>query len=214
VNGRTPGRISSIGGATAVVEREVLRRVRARASIDRYERGDGFHETARCTTRLELERRGKGSLLRITWIDAGDERRVVVPYPPGGESGLESSHSLGLLSEYRIDRKTSIGATLKRIDGADGRGWLVAPVLRATLLSSRLRVTASFAAYRTALGFPVCYFYEPSLEGSFPLRSVSRDTETGTLLISCNIKRLCLSIHATLEDKRLPEISLQASARL
>ena len=59
VNGRTPGRTSSIGGAAAVAERKVFRRVRARASIDRYERADGFHETARQTTRLEVERRGK-----------------------------------------------------------------------------------------------------------------------------------------------------------
>ncbi|MFA4946944.1 MAG: hypothetical protein WC674_00325 [Candidatus Krumholzibacteriia bacterium] len=214
VNGRTPGRASSIGGAAAVAEREVFQRVRARASIDRYERGDGFHETVRQTTRLECERRGRRSLLRLTWIIAGSERRDVVPYPPAGESGLERSHSLGFLSECRIDRKTSIGVALKRIEEADGLGWLVAPVLRANLLSARLRVTASFAAYRTAFGHPVCYFYEPSLGGSFPMRLVSRDTERGALLIGLFIKQLRFFIHAALEGGRAPEISLQASAGL
>jgi len=214
VNGRTPGRTSSIGGATAVAEREVFRRIHAKASIDRYERADGFHETVRQTTRFECERRGRRSLLRLTWINAGDERRDVVPYPPEGEGRLESSHSLGLHSEWRIARKTSIGVALKRIEEGDGLGWLVSPVLRANLLSARLRVTASIAAYRTAFGHPVCYFYEPSLAGSFPLRLVSRDTERGALLIGFFIKKLGFLFHAALEGERVPEISLQVSAGL
>ena len=214
VNGRTPGRTSSIAGAAAVAEREVFRRVRARVSIDRYERADGFHETARQTTRLECERRGRRILLRLTGIRATDERRNVVPYPPAGEGGLESSHSLGLHSEWRIARKTSIGVALKRIEEADGLGWLVSPVLRANLLSARLRVTASFAAYRTAFGHPVCYFYEPSLGGSFPMRLVSRDTERGALLIGLYIKQLRFFVHAALEGGRASEISVQASAGL
>jgi hypothetical protein len=213
-NGRTPGRISSIGGGAAVVEREVLRRVRARASIERHERFDGFHETVRQTTRLECERRGRRSLLRLTWTDAGDMRRDLVPFPPAGESGHESSNSLGFLSECRIGRKTSVGVALKRIEEADGLGWLVAPVLRASLLSARLRITASFAAYRTALGHPVCYFYEPSLAGSYPLRLVSRDTEIGALLIGLYINRLCFIVRAALEVEQAPEISVQASAGL
>ncbi len=214
VMGRSPGRTSSIGGAAAVVEREVFRRVRARASIDRYGRADAFHETARQTMRLECERRGKKSLLRLAWIGSADERRDVVPYPPAGEIGLESSHSLGLHAEWRIERKTSIGVAIKRIEEADGLGWLFAPALRANLLSARLRVTASFAAYRTEFGHPACYFYEPSLRGSFPLRIVSRDSERAALLIGLYIKRLSFFIHAALENGRSPEISLQASAGL
>ena len=214
VNGRAPGRSSSLGGAAAVAEREVVRRVRARASIDRYERADGLDETIRQTTRFEVERGGKRIHLRLTWIDAREERRDLVPYPPAGEIGVERSHSLGLLSECRIDRKTSIGVTLKRIDEADGLGWLVAPVLRANLLSSRFRVTASLAAYRTAFGHPVCYYYEPSLGGMYPMRVASHDTERGALLIGIYIKRLELLIHAALERDGVPEISLQASAGL
>ncbi|MCX5753187.1 MAG: hypothetical protein NTW97_06010 [Candidatus Krumholzibacteria bacterium] len=214
VNGRTPGLTSSIGGAAVAAEREVFRRIRARASIDRYGRFDGFHETVRQSTRLECERRGRRNLLRLTWIRAGDARRDVVPYPPADQSGLVASHSLGLLSEFRIDGKTRIGVVLKRIEEADGLGWLVAPVLRADLLSTRLRVTASFAAYRTVFGRPVCYFSEPSLRGSFPLCIVSRNTDRGALLIGFVFKQLDLFLHAALEDGGVPKISLQASADL
>jgi hypothetical protein len=214
VNGRTPGLASSVGGAAAVAEHEVFRRVYARASIDRYERGDGFHETIRQTTRLECERRGRRSLLRLGLIVAEGERKDVVPYPPAGERALERSHSLGFLSEYRIASKTSLGVALKRIEESDGLGWLVAPALRASFLSARLRITASFAAYRTAFGHPVCSFYEPSLEGSFPMRLVSKDTERSALLIGLYFNRLRLFIHATHEDGLAPEISVQASAGL
>ncbi len=214
VNGRAPGSSSSLGGAAAVAEREVFRRVRARASIDRYERADGFHETVRRTTRLEVERRGKKSSLRLTWIDAGEDRRDGVPYPPAGDIGLDWSRSLGFQSEWRVDRRRSVGLALKRVREADGLGWLAAPVLRADLFRARLRVTASFAAYRAVYGHPACYFYEPSLRGSYPMRLASRDTEAATLLISMYIKRLELFIHVTLEDERAPEISLQASAGL
>jgi hypothetical protein len=214
VNGRSPGKISSIHGATAAVERVVSRRVRARASIDRYERFDGFHETARQTTRLECERRGRRILLRLAWTCTAEDRRDVAPYPPAGESTFESSNSLGLLSEFRLDRKTSVGATLKRVEETDGLGWLFAPVLRTRLFAARLRVTASIAAYRTAFGHPVCYVYEPSLPGCFPLRVVSRDVDSGALVISYNINRIGIFFHVKGEGGRAPEISLQASAGL
>jgi hypothetical protein len=214
VNGRTPGRNSSLCGAAAVAEREVLRRVRARASIDRYERADGFHETVRQTTRFEIERRGKRSHLRLTWIDAGDERRDLVPYPPAGEIGLESSRSLCFLSEWRVDRKRNIGLALKRVEGTDELGWLAAPVFRADLFSAHVRVTASLAAYRAAYGHPACYFYEPSLRGSYPIRFVSRDTEMSAILIGIFINRIEVFVHAALERNGVPELSLQASAGL
>ncbi len=214
VNGRTPGAVSSIGGAAAVVEREVYRRVRARASIDRYERADGFHETVRRTARLEVERRGKRSSLRLAWIDAGEARRDVVPYPPAGDTGLECSRSLGLASEWRVNRKTSLGLALKRISEEDGLGWLAAPVLRVDLFKARLRGTASVAAYRALSGHPDCYFYEPSLRGSYPIRFVSRNALMSTLLIGIYIKRIEFIVHVALEGGQAPEISLQGSSGL
>lgn len=213
-NGRTTGDISSIGGVAVVGEREIFRRVRARASIDRYERADGLREKLRRTTRLECERRGKKSVLRLTWIGAEAERRDFVPYPPAGESALESSRSLAFFSEWRLARKTSIGLALKRIEETDGLGWLVSPIFRADLLSARLRVAASFAAYRTSFGHPVCYFYEPALPGSFPLRIVSRDTGTGAIVIDIYINKISVLARAALEAGRAPEISLQAKAGL
>jgi hypothetical protein len=213
-NGRAPGRSSSICGAAAVVEREVFQRVRARASIDRYERIDGFHETARQTTRIECERRGRRSLLRLSWIRAGEERRNVIPCPPEGEGPIERSQSLNVLSECRIGRKASIGVALKRIEDGDGLGWLVSPILRANLFSARVRIAVSCAAYRTAFGDPACYYSEPSLAGSFPLRIASHDIESGAIIIGYIINGIGVFIHAALEDGRAPEISLQASAGL
>ena len=213
VLGRDPGEASSIGGAAAAFERELARRIRARASIDRYERSDGSKARLRETVRIECER-GGGSHLKIGWIRAAEERRDLVPFPPEGEIEREISRSLYLQLEQRVFRNASAGFTLKRIDGTDGLGWLAAPVLRAALLSSRLRATAALASYRAVRGNPASCYYEPSLRGSYPMRIVSRNAEAGTILISCNISKLELLLHVSLEKDRRPEISAQASVDL
>jgi hypothetical protein len=214
VNGRAPGKISSLDGAAAVAERDLFRRVRARVSIDRYGRRDGSHETERVTTRFECERRGRKILVRLAWAGVSSARRDVVPYPPAGEGAPETSSTVGLFPELRIGRGAGIGAALKRVEEPDGLGWLLAPVVRARLFSDRLRATASFAAYRTRRGHPVCYVYQPSLRGTFPVRSVSRSTDMATLVIDIFINKLRVSCHVSNEDWEMPEISLQASAGL
>jgi hypothetical protein len=214
VNGRTPGKIASLDGAAAVAERVFSRRVRARVSIDRYARRDGSHETERRTTRFECERRGRRMLVRLSWTGVSSVRRAVVPYPSVGEAAPEVSSTLGLSPELRIGRGTEIGAALKRVEEPDGLGWLLAPVVRVRLFSGRLRATASLAAYRTKRGRPLCYVYQPSLQGSFPVRAVSRNADMVVLLIELYINKLRVSCHVLNEGRGKPEISLQASAGL
>jgi hypothetical protein len=212
--GRSPGRASSIGGAAVAFERAIQRRIRVRASLDRSERADGLHAAVRQTARIECERRGKALFLRLVWTGATDERLNSIPCPPAAEIRLSGSHALGIQAEWRIAGNARVGAVLKRVDDEGGLGWLVAPVLRASLLSDRLRLTASFAEYETPRGNPVCYFYEPSLQGSFPLRIASRNTRRGSIVIGIYINKLKVFARAALETGKSPDISLQAMARL
>ena len=96
----------------------------------------------------------------------------------------------------------------------DGAGYLVQPAARASLFGGRLKVSASLAHYRALKGKAVCYFYEPSLKGSYPWRVASRDTERSVLLIALIIKELDVSFRAALDAERPPEISLQGALAL
>ncbi len=212
--GRAPGNVTSLTGAAVAFERAFRERTRMRASFDRCERANGSQSTARQTARVEIERRGGSGLLRVVWSGAADERRNNVPYPAPAPTRLNVSRLLGVQGEWRPSARAGLGIALKRIDEDDGLGWLVAPVLRAHLLSERLRVTASVARYGTIFGNPVCYLYEPSLQGSFPLRVVSRDAVMGAMVIGLYISKLNVFARVAVERGRGADLSLQAVARL
>jgi hypothetical protein len=214
VIGRSPGMISSIGGGAAVIERAIRRGIRVSASLDRYERADASHMAARRTARVECERRGRAGFLRLVWTGATEERLNGIPYPSASEIRSSGSRAFTVQGEWRIAACARVGAALKRIDEEGEVAWLIAPVLRANLLSDRFRMTVSFADYEAPFGNPVCYFYEPSLQGSFPLRVVSRDTRRGSMLIGLYINKLSVIAHVELEAGAAPDFSLQAAARL
>ncbi len=214
VIGRSPGESSSIGGGAAAVDCMIRRGFHVRGSLDRYERADGHSIAVRRTARIECEGRGRVGFLRLVWTGAADERQNVIPYPCASEIRLDGSRSLAVQGEWRVAARARVGASLKRIDEEGGRAWLVSPVLRVNLFSNRLRMTASLADYETTFGNPVCYFYEPSLQGSFPLRVVSRDTRRGAALIGLYINKLSIFAHVKLEAGTAPDFSLQVAARL
>ncbi len=214
VNGRTPGASNSAHGVTAAVEGEILPRLHVTAAVDRYSRTDGLDEREKRSVRVECERKWKRINLRLTWVSTDDDHRDMVPFPGVLTEERSESNSLGVVSDIRIRRQTSLGVTLREVQDGDGAGYLVQPVARTSLFGGRLKASASLAHYRAVKGKAVCYFYEPSLKGSYPWRVASRDTERATLLIAFIINKLDVSFHAALDAERPPEVSLQAALAL
>jgi hypothetical protein len=210
VNGRTPGAGAAARGLTAAAERAVAARVRVRAAIERYNRDDGLTERDRQDLRAECERKWRRVTLKLTWISTADEHRGVIPYPGPPADDCETSSALGLVSDIGITGGVSARITLRKVEEEHGAGYLVSPLARASLLSGRLKVSASLARYRAIEGRAICYFYEPSLKGSYPWRVASDDREWYAFLIIYTINKLSVSCHAALEEGKPPEISLQA----
>ncbi|MGD1048565.1 MAG: hypothetical protein ABR899_07435 [Candidatus Krumholzibacteriaceae bacterium] len=214
IDGRTPGASNSAHGVTAAIEGEIVPRLKARAAIDRYSRADGLDERERRSVRVECERKWKRFMLRLTWVSTDDGHRDVVPYPGSLTGERSESSSLGVVSGIRIARQASLGFTLREVRDGDGLGYLVQPTARTSLFGERLKASVSLARYRAVKGAAVCYFYEPSLKGSYPWRVASRDTERAVFLIVLIINRLDVSFHAALDRERPPEISLQGALAL
>lgn len=214
VNGRTPGASNSAHGVTAALEGEILPRFQARAAVDRYSRTDGLDERERCSVRVECEREWKRIMLRLAWVSTDTDHRDVVPYPGPLAGERSESSSLGVVSDLRIGREATLGVTLREVHDGDGAGYLVQPAARASLFGGHLKASVSLAHYRALKGKALCYFYEPSLKGSYPWRAASRDTERAALLITLIIKKLDVSFHAVLDAERPPEISLQGALAL
>ncbi|MDD4856675.1 MAG: hypothetical protein PHD74_01065 [Candidatus Krumholzibacteria bacterium] len=211
VNGKTADASTGVYGATVVAEREILPKLHARAAIDRCSRREGFDEKEDRDLRAECEKRWSRIVGKVAWATKADDCLDAVPYPGPQNDRHRISHSLGLVSDIRLARRTSLKLTLRRMWVKDGGGFLACPFMRVGLFSGRLDASALFACYRNLAGGAVCYFYEPSLEGSYPWRSASNDIERGSFIIGCNIKRLRVSTHVALEVGKPPECSLQAA---
>ena len=214
VNGRTPAVASAAHGVTAALERDLLPRLQARAAVDRYCRTDGLDERERYSVRFECESKLKRVTLRLTWVSSDDGHRDVVPYPGAPAGDRSESSSLGLVSDIRIGRWARIALTLREVRDEDGTGYLMQPAARMSLFEGRLRGSVSLAHYSATRGGAVCYFYEPSLKGSYPWRAASGDTDRAVLLIVCIINKLDMSFHMALDGERSPEVSVQAALAL
>jgi hypothetical protein len=202
---------SSYGSIAAVLEREIVARVRLRAAFDRSRRTDGVDCKTKHAARAELEKGWRRAFVKLSWVSSIDEREEVIPYPWAGSAASDRTNSLGLLSNLRAGRGTDLRIALRGVRTNEGSGYLIAPILSMSLFCGRLKPAASFVSYRTFRGKPTCWFYEPSLEGSYPWRAAPKDRERYAVLISYTINMLRVSAKVALETREVSEASLQAA---
>ncbi len=210
VNGRTLGARSHNTGATMVVEREVFSRFHARIAFERYARTSGFEDEDRNVLKVEGEKKWKKVLLRLSWSSAVGRRKKNIPYPAESLAAFKETSSLGLVSTLRISKDRTFKISIRMPHEDDGLGLLFSSALSSSFFSEHLEASVCGMSYRIYEGRPVCYFYEPSLRGTYPWRAVSGNEECCSCLISFHFNRLTFSSKVALESGGPPVASFQA----
>ena len=211
VNGRALGAEYQHAGATMVIERELLPHFHTRAAIDRYYRTVGFEDESKNVVKVECERKWRRVSLRLSWSSSIGERGKIIPYPPPREPTVDKTGSLGLSSTFRIGRDAVLKLSFRGPIEDEVSGLLFSPALSLRFFSGRFEASASGMLYRVFEGRPVCYYYEPSLAGTYPWHAVSSDGERVSFLIGCNSNKLAILYKITLERGKPSEGSLEAA---
>jgi hypothetical protein len=208
--GRSIGPSSSESALSASAEQALAERLRVRGSLDRYERATGFDIRRRRTTKVELERVWRRVSGKLSWSSAAEGRERVAPYPGAASPSLERTASLGAASTLRISKGARVRLTLRHVRGPLESGLLVSPGMTLSLFGGRVQSATSIAVYRAFRGTPTCWFYEPALQGEFPLAVASSDRSRCASVITIGVSTLRVSAKVELDERRPPDLSLQA----
>ncbi len=211
VDGRRPGAASSDRGVSGAIQAGGARRLRVRASFERYVRAEAFDVRIRESAKLEVERRWRWISIESLCSLRSDDRDEAVPYPGPEPTSSSRSAACGAGASVRVARWCLLDLSLRRAWRAGGSGVLLFSGLDLGRPGGRVQWAMSFAACRISGRGATCWFSEPSLKGEFPLVAAFRETEACASVIIININKLKISSKVRLEDARRPEASVQAS---
>jgi len=204
----------SYHGVTAAGEREILRGIRVRASLEHYARSDGFGEDGRDVFRVECERGGGKLRVRLAWSSRTENGSRLIPCPGEGGADSDRDAGLGFLSAVKIGGGMTGKISSRYSEGIGHRGVVVSPSISLGLLSGRITLSGTFTAYRTFEGRQMHYFYEPSPEGAYPWIATSGNGNRGSFLMSFKYKGLGWLSKVVLQDGKPPEAAFQAALNI
>jgi hypothetical protein len=202
---------SSYLGITAAGEVEIMAGIRTRASLEHYARSDGFEDDGKNVFRAECERTGKRVRLRVSWSSRMEHAYRLIPIPAEPDDDIDHAGVLGGLCAARLARWTTGKISGRYALGNGSRGVLVSPSLSLVLFSGRVESDVTYTTFRTLEGTEKHYFYEPSLEGTYPWVTASGTGNRASFLITFRTNWLSLSSKVILEAGKSLEAQFQGA---
>ncbi|MDZ7860201.1 MAG: hypothetical protein U5O15_05985 [Candidatus Krumholzibacteriota bacterium] len=176
--GNSLGRIPADGrklngmqrGISVVVEREFLKDLSLRCSIERWMNRRSYLLENKLSLRFQLIRKMSNKKIRLAWKHSEKEKkgamlREIEPF--------SASNTLKLLFNCKAGEHVKIRNSMKIPWEEDSYGYLIAPSVEFTFMDGLIKGNYSFAAYRALEGNPSYYYYQPSVRGSFAWKHLS-----------------------------------------
>jgi hypothetical protein len=158
-------------GLSAVARHRLLGRMELLSAFERWSSWNGRRDDSGDLIRIELRRRGKVSVTKLSYSWRRDSECGLMPSPPHEDAAVGVKSSANLLQSFNLNGSTRLRISV-RMPLEKDRGILVAPSI---LLDRPVKAALSYAWHRSYSGIPLFYLYEPTVRGFYPWRSLRGD---------------------------------------
>lgn len=201
-------------GVGLVVCRSLPRAFTVRASFERYARYYGSQSQCRDVFRAGILKKWKKFSMEASLKSKRYGLFQGIPYPTDEvQPGIyENTAKVNMMYTRRRAIRFKVSGSCPWGDGH--AGLQVSPSLRLRLFAGSIDVTAFFSMYRSITGMPAFYYYEPSLEGTYPWKVVRGDGSRGVLEVTLSTRTVSLSWRLAVGSQTTGDMSICAAVEL
>jgi hypothetical protein len=199
------------GGMSAVIERELIRRLYLRCSIERWINRRSYSLSKKLSSSLQLIKKLNRKKLCLEWKHGEYGRGILVPW---GIESISGSNALKFLFTCKSGEYFSFRNAIGVPWGKDYFGYLIAPSVRFFSPDGHFKGDFSLAFYKALKGTPIYYYYQPSVEGSFAWKYLSGSGFRSTLGFEISCKRTSFHMLFSTDSSGRMDIIIQVVMKL
>ncbi len=214
-SGNSLGRIPADGrrlkgmqrGISVVAEREFLKDLSFRCSIERWMNRRSYLLENKLSFRFHLIKKMSNKKIRLAWKYSEKEKKGVIP---SRIEPFSASNTFKLLFNCKAGEHLKIRNSMKVPWEEDSYGFLIAHSVEVAFLGGSIKGNYSFAAYRAIDGNPSYYYYQPSVRGSFAWKHLSGSGFRNLIGFELYYRKTVIHLLLSVDSSGKKEMTVQA----